>query len=78
MNLDYRKTVEYWKEGSKYDLGVARALVKSRKYPYALFFGHLSVEKMLKALVVAHTRQHAPFTHSVTMLAEKNRLVFPA
>lgn len=77
MNFDHRKTVEYWKEGSKYDMGVARALLKSRKYPYALFLGHLAVEKTLKALVVAHTRQHAPFTHSLTMLAEKTRLSFP-
>ena len=77
MNFDYRKTVEYWKEGSKYDLGVARALLKSRKYPYALFIGHLAVEKMLKALVVAHTQQHAPFTHSLALLAEKTGLTLP-
>jgi len=77
MNVHFRKTVEYWKEGSKYDLGVARALFKSRKYPYALFIGHLSVEKMLKALVVAHTRQHAPFTHSLAVLADKTGLSIP-
>ena len=36
------KTVSYWLEGSKYDLGVANAMFKSKKYPYALFMGHLS------------------------------------
>jgi len=45
--FDLDKTVEYWRSGARYDLGVAVALLKVRKYPYALFMGHLAVEKLL-------------------------------
>ena len=75
--FDIDKTVEYWRAGARYDLGVASALMKARKYPYALFMGHLALEKLLKALVVKRTRNHAPFTHSLQTLAEKAGLDLP-
>jgi HEPN domain-containing protein len=49
--FDTKKTVSYWLESAKYDLGVANAMLKSKKYPYALFMGHLSLEKLLKGLL---------------------------
>jgi HEPN domain-containing protein len=52
FTFDVKKTVSYWVEGAEYDLGVANAMFKARKYPYALFMGHLALEKLLKALVV--------------------------
>ena len=53
--FDIEKTVSCWLEGAKYDLGVANAMLKSKKYPYALFMGHLSLEKLLKGFIVKHT-----------------------
>lgn len=52
-------------------------LLRSKKFPYALFFGHLAIEKLLKALVVKHTGEHAPFSHSLGMLAAKSGITFP-
>jgi HEPN domain-containing protein len=75
--FDIRKTVSYWVAGAKYDLGVANAMLKSKKYPYALFMGHLSLEKLLKAVVVKHTKGHAPFSHSLPYLAEKSGVKIP-
>lgn len=75
--IDFNKTVSYWLEGAKYDLSVANALFKAKKYPYALFMGHLSLEKLLKALVVKQTKSHAPFTHSLPYLAEKSGIKIP-
>jgi len=72
-----KKTVFYWLEGAKYDLGVANAMFKSKKYPYALFMGHLALEKLLKALVVKNTKTHAPFSHSLPYLAEKSKAKIP-
>jgi hypothetical protein len=31
--FDVDRTVSYWLEGAKYDLGVANAMLKSKKYP---------------------------------------------
>jgi len=44
-------------------MGVSVAMFQTEKYPYALFFGHLAIEKLLKALVVKQTKEHAPYTH---------------
>jgi len=75
--FDINKTVSYWLEGAKYDLGVANAMLKGKKYPYALFMGHLSLEKLLKAFVVKYTKSHAPFSHSLPYLAEKSGVNIP-
>jgi len=75
--FDIKKTVSYWLEGAKYDLGVANAMLKTKKYPYALFMGHLSLEKLLKASVVKQTKAHAPFSHSLPYLAEKSGVKIP-
>jgi HEPN domain-containing protein len=75
--LNTEKTVSYWLEGAEYDLGVANAMFKSKKYPYALFMGHLSLEKLLKAFVVRHTKAHAPFSHSLPYLVEKSGVKVP-
>ena len=75
--FNIEKTVSYWREGAKYDLSVANAMLKSKKYPYALFMGHLSLEKLLKAFVVKRTKAHAPFSHSLPYLAEKSGVKIP-
>lgn len=42
-----------------------------RKAPYALFFGHLTVEKLLKAVFVSKSDEPPPLTHRLTYLTEK-------
>jgi len=74
LKFDVGKTVKYWLEGAKYDMSVARAMFKLKKYPYALFMGHLAIEKLLKALVVKNTKKHAPYTHSLEKLARKSKI----
>lgn len=77
MVFEIDKTINYWLDGAAYDLETGRSLLESKRFPYALFFGHLSLEKVLKALVVKATRQHAPYTHSLTLLASKTNLEIP-
>jgi HEPN domain-containing protein len=77
FTFDVKKTVSYWVEGGEYDLGVATAMLKAKKYPYALFMGHLALEKLLKALVVKKTRAHAPFSHSLPYLLERSGIKMP-
>jgi HEPN domain-containing protein len=70
------KTVKYWLAGAEYDMSVADAMLEKEKYPYALFMGHLALEKLLKALVVKKTKEHAPYTHSLSLLAQKSNTEF--
>jgi len=75
--FEVKKTVSYWVEAAEYDLGVANAMLKARKYPYALFMGHLALEKLLKGLVVKRTKAHAPFSHSLPYLLERSGIKMP-
>ncbi len=77
MQIDIAKTISYWIKSAAYDLETGRTLVTAARYPYALFFGHLALEKLLKAVVVRETGQHAPFTHSLPMLASRSGLPVP-
>jgi HEPN domain-containing protein len=77
LKFDIEKTVQYWLDGAEYDMDVAIAMFKTKKYPYALFMGHLALEKLLKAVVVKTTRKHAPYTHSLSLLAEKLEIEIP-
>ena len=46
-------------------------LVESRDYHWALFMGHLVLDKLLKALYVARHQKHPLFTHDLLRLAQK-------
>jgi len=72
VNLE--EVIQYWLTTADEDWRVAQHLFQSKDYPYALFFGHLYLEKILKALVVRRTGAHAPFTHSLLRLAEERGL----
>ncbi|MBI5555747.1 MAG: HEPN domain-containing protein [Elusimicrobia bacterium] len=77
MTFDLEKTIRYWLDGSAYDLETGKKLLESKRFPYALFFGHLAIEKLLKALVVKTTKEHAPYTHSLTFLISKTKIDAP-
>lgn len=73
---DLRALIQYWLSGSEYDRKTAGDLFKSKRYPYCLFMCHLSVEKLLKGLLVKESGNHAPFTHNLVYLAGKLSLEF--
>ena len=75
--FDVAKTVEYWLRGASYDLDTGKSLLEAKRFPYALFFGHLALEKVLKALVVKATQVHAPYTHSLALLATRTNVEIP-
>ncbi len=70
------KDVKAWLDASRYDLATARALQKSRRYVYVLFTCQQSLEKLLKALVTAQTREFPPRIHNLLRLAELTGLEF--
>jgi HEPN domain-containing protein len=65
-----KKAITYWRDEAKEALQVSEHLFEKRDYSYALFFGHLAVEKILKALYVAKKNEQAPPIHNLVRLAE--------
>ncbi|OGZ66519.1 MAG: hypothetical protein A3C50_00345 [Candidatus Staskawiczbacteria bacterium RIFCSPHIGHO2_02_FULL_43_16] len=69
--MDTLPLIQYWEKSSKNDFAVAQYLFKSKKYSYALFFCHLSLEKLLKSFIVKHSKKSAPLEHNLVRLANK-------
>ncbi len=70
-NIDKEKIVNHWIETSENDFQTMHMLHNSKSYSWALFLGHISVEKLLKAVYVNKFEKHAPFTHNLYRLAEQ-------
>ena len=66
----WNKQIDYWKNGAVNDLETAELLISGKKYIEGLFFCHLTIEKIFKALVVGKTNQLAPKTHNLNYLYE--------
>jgi HEPN domain-containing protein len=68
--LDIEKIVQHWVETSDNDFDTMLILFRSHSYNWALFMGHIAIEKLLKAWYVKQNRNHAPYTHNLYRLAE--------
>ena len=68
--FDAEKVKTYWLTEAEEALQVAEHLVEKRDYSYALFFGHLAVEKLLKAVYVVRRAEHAPPVHNLLRLSK--------
>lgn len=73
-NNEVEKIFEYWTESSNNDFDTMLSMYKTKHYDWALFIGHLSMEKLLKALYVKKHKTHAPLIHNLHRLAELNEL----
>ncbi len=73
--MELKKQIEYWKKASELDLQSALDIYESGKnFHFCLFLCHLSIEKVLKAMVVAETKNFAPKSHNLLRLAELTKL----
>jgi HEPN domain-containing protein len=68
--IDIKKQIDYWAKGAASDMETAEVLLTANKYIEGLFFCHLTIEKILKALVVKNTNQLAPKSHNLIYLSE--------
>lgn len=68
------KQAEYWFKESLENMDTAKVLYKNNKYLEALFFCHLSIEKMLKAVFVTRNGITPPKIHNLLLLAERSDL----
>jgi len=71
------KAVLNWIKTSDYDIATAEAMLKSKRYVYVIFMCHLSVEKLLKAVVCKKTRKIPPKTHDLFLLLKLGSVELP-
>lgn len=52
--------VQYWQKSARHDLDSAEAMFDAGRFDWCLFVGHLSLEKMLKAIFIHRTSEISP------------------
>lgn len=62
--------IKYWLDGSTEDIRTAQVLIERERLLHGLFFCHLAMEKILKAVYVKITNDFAPKTHNLLYLCE--------
>ncbi len=68
--------IDYWIESSKHDLLSVMTNFRSGSYDWALFIGHLALEKILKAVWVKNNDGNAPpKTHNLVKLAQDSQTI---
>lgn len=72
--IDIEKVTNYWLEMSDIDYLAMLDMVSSKRYNWALFIGHLVVEKLIKSVYVKKNHNHPPFLHDLLKLAKKSNM----
>ena len=68
---------EEWLKQADYDLDTADFMFKGKRYIYAVFMCHLSIEKALKGLYQERLNKIPPKTHNLIYLAKKVNIEVP-
>ncbi len=68
--MNQKQIVDYWQAEADESLAVMTHLFEKKDYSYALFFGHLAVEKIIKALFVQNISRDVPRSHNLLRLAK--------
>ena len=72
--IDVDKIVKHWLDTSEEDFRTMLYLYNSKSFGWSLFLGHISIEKLLKAVYVNRFKKHAPFIHNLYRLAELSNI----
>lgn len=70
--VDKEKLITFWLDSSEKDYKTMLDLYKTNNYNWALFMGHLVIEKLAKALYVKNTGDFPPLLHDLRRIVEKS------
>jgi HEPN domain-containing protein len=74
---DTDSIILYWRTSSDQNYATMQNLMKTKEYPWALFMGHLVIEKLIKALYVKKLQKHPLLSHDLLRLFEKIDISLP-
>ena len=72
--MEKNTIIESWESSSDKDFETMNDMYKTNNFNWALFMGHLCIEKLLKALYLKNVNEHPPLIHDLRRLAEKSNL----
>ena len=65
------KTPQEWLKQADYDIKTAEIMFDNKRYFYAVFMCHLSIEKALKGLYLERLKEIPPKVHNLVYLLNK-------
>jgi HEPN domain-containing protein len=71
---DNKKLIDYWIKTARHDYDTMLSLFNSKRYSDSLFYGHLVLEKILKALIAKRMKEHPKPTHNLLVLLEDSNV----
>jgi HEPN domain-containing protein len=75
--LEKQDYIKYWIKTSEDDLNSMESVFLAGRYDWALFIGHLALEKILKAIWVKNNESNIPTkTHNLLKISEEAHLSF--
>ena len=75
-DLDVQNVIDYWIESSDSDYKTMLDLFYTKNYGWALFIGHLVIEKLLKAYYSKIHRDYPPMLHDLRRIGERAGIIF--
>ena len=70
MNNKKDMHIKFWKESSDDNFNSMLNIFESGEYSWSLFIGHLSIEKLLKAIYVKNKDLNVPRVHDLLKIAK--------
>lgn len=71
------KETQNWLELSDYDFKTAEHMLRTGRYIYVIFMCHISIEKLLKAIIHESTQKLPAKTHDLIYLSNLAQVQFP-
>ena len=75
-DLNVQNIVDYWIESSDDDYNAMLDLFQTRNFGWALFIGHLVIEKLLKAYYTKMHNEYPPMIHDLRRIGERSGIEF--
>jgi HEPN domain-containing protein len=72
--MEKQELIQYWLHAAELDIASMDNFIRMRENTWALFIGHLIIEKTLKALYVQNVGTQVPHTHNLIQLASVSGL----
>ncbi|MDR3297707.1 MAG: HEPN domain-containing protein [Prevotellaceae bacterium] len=75
--VNVEKVFQHWISSSDKDFEAMMKMYQSEYYNWALFLGHIVLEKLIKAYHLKATSTHTLFSHDLRLLANRSGLNMP-
>ena len=72
--MTQQKAINIWIDGAVDALDTCDKLFNSKKYHHALFFLHLALEKIIKALYISNLDDSPPYIHNLKLLVKMSKI----